>query len=301
VTAADLTRLIPDDVGEPPSGGVRVGASVSPRPDLEQLLARLEAMVGLESVKREVTNMVNLIATARRRQVAGLPVPQVSRHLVFSGGPGTGKTTVARLYGELLAALGILRTGQLIEVSRADLVAEYVGQTAQRTRDAFDRARGGVLFIDEAYALAPAERAGNDFGREAVDTLVKLMEDHRDDVVVIAAGYAEEMRQFLGAFTGLASRFSHVVDFADYAPEQLLTIVDQHAAFSGYELAPSTRAVVLDLFTRTPHGRHFGNGRLARRTLDAMITKQANRISQLPEATTDDLRLLLAEDLPSGA
>ncbi|MBO4207309.1 AAA family ATPase [Micromonospora echinofusca] len=297
VTAPDLTRLIPADVGEPPAGGVGVGAADNQRTGLDQLRDRLDRMVGLDSVKREVTNVVNLLTAARRRKEAGLPVPSISRHLVFSGGPGTGKTTVARLYGELLAALGVLRTGQLVEVSRADLVAEYVGQTAQRTREAFDRARGGVLFVDEAYTLAPADRSVNDFGREAVDTLIKLMEDHRDDVVVIAAGYADEMQRFLDAYAGLGSRFSHVVEFEDYTPEQLLTIVEQHAETAGYELDLSARTAVLEQFRTTARGPWFGNGRFARRTLDQMITRQANRISQLADITLDDLRTLTIDDV----
>jgi SpoVK/Ycf46/Vps4 family AAA+-type ATPase len=297
VNAPDLTRLLPEDVGEPPSGRAGIGTADGQRADLSQLLHRLESMVGLDSVKREVNSMVNLLAAARRRREAGLPVPSVNRHVVFSGGPGTGKTTVARLYGELLAAMGVLRTGQLVEVSRADLVAEYVGQTAQRTREVFDRARGGVLFIDEAYTLAPTDRSGNDFGREAVDTLIKLMEDHRDDVVVIAAGYAEEMRRFLAAYAGLGSRFSHHIEFEDYQPEQLLTIVEQHAAVAGYELDAGARAAVLEHFQRVCRTPDFGNGRAARRALDDMISRQADRLSRFDTWTVDDLRRLTADDL----
>ena len=241
--------------------------------------------------------MVNLLAATRRRQEAGLPVPSLSRHLIFSGAPGTGKTTVARLYGQLLTALGVLAGGQLVEVARADLVGEYIGHTAHRTREAFDRARGGVLFIDEAYTLAPPGGSGNDFGREAIDTLVKLMEDHRDEVVVIAAGYSGEMDRFLAVNPGLASRFSHRVEFENYQPDELLTIVEQHAAAGGYDCAPETRTALLAHFRAVPRGEAFGNGRYARQMLDAMVTRQAGRLSTLAAATTQDLRLLLPADL----
>ncbi|MEV0458322.1 right-handed parallel beta-helix repeat-containing protein [Catellatospora methionotrophica] len=297
VSAPELTRLRPEDIGPPPTGGIRLGGAAE-RPDLAQLRARLAGLVGLEEVKREVNDTVNLLATSRKRAEAGLPVPALGRHLVFSGGPGTGKTTVARLYGQVLTALGVLATGQLVEVSRADLVAEYVGQTAQRTREVFDRARGGVLFIDEAYTLAPTERSGGaDFGREAVDMLVKLMEDHRDDVVVIAAGYDEEMAAFLRAYPGLGSRFAHTVHFADYTPAQLVTIVEQHASAFGYELMLETRAALLKHFTAMPREHGFGNGRLARQVLDKMIVRQSGRLGKLAEPTREELVTLLPPDI----
>ncbi|MFD0598239.1 AAA family ATPase [Catellatospora coxensis] len=279
VSAPELTRLRPEDIGPPPTGGIRLGGDAE-RPDLAQLRARLDAMVGLEEVKREVNDTINLLATSRKRAAAGLPVPSLGRHLIFAGAPGTGKTTVARLYGQVLAALGLLASGQLVEVGRVDLVAEYVGQTAQRTREVFERARGGVLFIDEAHTLAPVERSG-DFGREAVDMLVKLMEDHRDDVVVIAAGYDAEMAAFVQAYPGLGSRFAHTVHFADYTPTQLVTILEQHAAASGYELTMDARAALLEHFTGMPREHGSGNGRLARLTLDQMIVRQSGRISKI--------------------
>jgi SpoVK/Ycf46/Vps4 family AAA+-type ATPase len=295
-TADDLTVLLPEDVALP----VRLGPADTGDDDLGALLERLNSMVGLAQVKHEVSDMVNLLASARRRREAGLPAPSMSRHLVFSGAPGTGKTTVARLYGRLLQALGVLPRGQLIEVSRTDLVGEWVGHTAQRTREAFERARGGVLFIDEAYTLAPSHQ-GADFGQEAIDTLVKLMEDHRDEVVVIAAGYSDEMDRFIESNPGLSSRFSRRVEFENYSPADLVTIVRQHAAASGYTCAPSLHDALLRHFGALPSGRAVGNGRYARQVLDAMITSQAGRLSGVERPTEDELRSLLEVDLPAPA
>ncbi|MET9886711.1 right-handed parallel beta-helix repeat-containing protein [Streptomyces sp. NPDC006430] len=291
-----LTRLTAEDVGvdlAQPAG--------DDAEDADGPLARLQAMVGLAAVKREVTDLVNLLATARRRTEAGLPVSRISNHLVFAGPPGTGKTTTARLYGELLASLGVLPRGQLVEVSRADLVGRYIGHTAQMTREAFDRARGGVLFIDEAYALTPDSAGGGaDFGREAVETLLKLMEDHRDEVVVIAAGYTEEMDRFLASNPGLASRFTRHVQFEDYSSAELVTIVRNHALAGGYECGPGTEGALLALFDAVPRGRSFGNARLARQTVEAMMTRQAGRVAALADPGVDDLRLLLVEDIPAA-
>jgi SpoVK/Ycf46/Vps4 family AAA+-type ATPase len=219
----------------------------------------------------------------------------MGHHLVFVGPPGTGKTTVARLYGEVLAALRVLPVGQLVEVARTELVGRYIGHTAQRTRDAFDRARGGVLFIDEAYTLTSG--APGDFGQEAVDTLVKLIEDHRDDVVVIVAGYPEQMRQFLSSNPGLASRFSRHVQFEDYTADELVTIIERHAAQGGYECAPQTLEALRAHFATVPRDATFGNARYARLVLESMITRQAGRLNQMKAATVEDLSMLLPQDL----
>jgi SpoVK/Ycf46/Vps4 family AAA+-type ATPase len=293
----EMIQLLPADLAPPPSGGVGAGAGASDADRVDTLLAELQQMVGLADVKREVGNMIDLLASSRQRIAAGLPAPPLSRHLIFAGPPGTGKTTVARLYGSILAAMGVLQRGQVIEVGRADLVGEYVGHTAQRTSAAFDRARGGVLFIDEAYTLASQPGGGADFGREAIDTLVKLMEDHRDEVVVIAAGYEGEMEKFLGANPGLSSRFSHRVRFADYSTDELVTIVSQHAAAAGYELSSATVAALRAHFAAVPRGPSFGNGRYARQVLDEAVTRHAKRLRRTESPTMQDLCLLLREDV----
>ncbi|MFI1190654.1 right-handed parallel beta-helix repeat-containing protein [Streptomyces californicus] len=268
-----------------------------PARDSSAVLGELDALVGLESVKREVRALTDMIEVGRRRQEAGLKAASVRRHLVFTGSPGTGKTTVARLYGEILASLGVLERGHLVEVSRVDLVGEHIGSTAIRTQEAFDRARGGVLFVDEAYALSP-EDSGRDFGREAIDTLVKLMEDHRDAVVVIVAGYTLEMERFLTVNPGVASRFSRTITFGDYLPEELLRIVEQQADEHEYSLAEGTGEALLKYFTELPKGPAFGNGRTARQTFESMVERHAGRVAQLAETSTDDLTLLYPEDLP---
>ncbi|MDN3354802.1 right-handed parallel beta-helix repeat-containing protein [Actinomadura sp. DC4] len=290
---SDLSLLLPEDVSDE---AARVTETSS---DLDSLLGSLSGMIGLGAVKREVKDMVDLLAAAKQREAAGLPAPNISRHLVFTGSPGTGKTTVARLYAELLLALGVLRRGQLVEVARADLVGRYVGHTAQLTRDVFQSALGGVLFIDEAYTLTP-ENNSNDFGREAVETLLKLMEDHRDEIVVIVAGYTEEMQRFLDSNPGLASRFSRYVKFDDYSTDELLDIMRKQAATSGYECAPETVTALREYVDALPRDRTFGNARLARQLLETMMTRQARRLGAMRSPAVADLRSLLPEDLPSA-
>ncbi|MCO5971381.1 right-handed parallel beta-helix repeat-containing protein [Actinoallomurus soli] len=277
-------------------GGRRDRSGPVTADDLDDLLAELDELIGLARAKQEVGDLVTLTLVAKQRERAGLPPPPLSRHLVFAGSPGTGKTTVARMYGRILAALGVLAKGHLVEVSRVDLVGEYVGHTAPKTQAAFDKARGGVLFIDEAYLLSSGS---DDFGREAIGTLVKLMEDHRDEVIVIVAGYPDEMDRFLAVNPGLASRFTRTITFEDYSSEELVTIVGEQAGKLHYELSEDTEQVLLDHFAAIPRDRHFGNGRTARVVLEEMIQRQARRLSAVAEPTRDQLVRLIPEDLGS--
>ena len=261
-------------------------------------LAELHSLVGLESVKAEVTGLINLNRMAQRREQLGLPMPSVSRHLVFAGPPGTGKTTVARLYGSVLAELGILRQGHMIEVARADLVAQYIGATAIKTSEVFEKALGGVLFIDEAYTLtSQSGGSGPDFGQEAVDTVMKLMEDHRSDIVVIVAGYTDQMTQFLASNPGMASRFTKTVEFPNYTVDELVTIVRGMAAKHYYELDDDVLNSLHRFFDKTPKGKTFGNGRVARQLFESMISTQASRLA-ISGGADNELSRFATSDVP---
>lgn len=273
---------------------------------LAALHAELERLVGLDGVKRDVVTLTKLMQMVTIRQAAGLSAPPLNRHLVFAGNPGTGKTTVARLYGGFLAALGLLSRGHLVEADRGDLVGEYVGHTAPRTTAVFRRALGGVLFIDEAYSLVPQ---GNltDFGAEAVSTLVKLMEDHRDEVVVIMAGYPVEMNRLLESNAGLASRFTRTLRFEDYSAAELVRIVRHQADSHEYTVVPETTEALHGYFETLPRGEQFGNGRSARQVFQLMTERHAQRVAELCLSTADLaaagpelLTALLPADLPPG-
>ena len=266
---------------------------------LDRLLSELDAMVGLEPVKKEIRTLVNLARVRRMRVKEGMRVPPASYHMVFSGPPGTGKTTVGRLVGGILNSLGILASGHQVEVDRAELVAGYVGQTAIKTDAAVKKALGGVLFIDEAYSLA-ANQSGEDFGREAIETLLKLMEDNRDNLVVIAAGYRDRMEDFLASNPGLQSRFARYIDFPDYSPIELAQIFRRLAFDAHYELSEKADRAVDDLFA-TLYARKsttFGNARLVRNIFEETIANQANRLATLESPTREDLERLDAEDVP---
>jgi len=263
---------------------------------LDELLSELNVLTGLGPVKASVRQLVDMARVEQMRREASLPVTQISRHLVFTGNPGTGKTTVARLLARLYMTIGILKSGQLIEVSRADLVAGYVGQTAIKTTEAVERALGGILFIDEAYSLSRATGRLQDYGQEAIDTLVKLMEDHRDELIVIAAGYKEEMTQFINSNPGLPSRFPHTIDFPDYATDELLAIFLQMCARGKYEVSAETANVLHRYLDGLPRNQGFGNGRLIRNIFESTLARQASRIiaassSNLTQLTSDDLWL----------
>ncbi|WP_329138387.1 right-handed parallel beta-helix repeat-containing protein [Streptomyces sp. NBC_01476] len=264
---------------------------------LTEVLDELHGLVGLEGVKTDVSTMVKVMQMVRQRTEAGLAAPPLSRHLVFAGNSGTGKTTVARLYGRILAAVGLLSRGHLVEADRGSLVGEYVGHTAPKTTAIFRRALGGVLFIDEAYALTPGGQSA-DYGKEAISTLVKLMEDYRDDVVVIVAGYPDEMEGFVDANPGLASRFTRTLVFDDYDGEELSQIVEWNARQHEYELPEDTLVALLDYFASLVRDDRFGNGRTARQTFQRMTERHAQRVVDLIAPTTEDLVTLLPEDLP---
>ncbi|GAB7042512.1 MULTISPECIES: right-handed parallel beta-helix repeat-containing protein [Catenuloplanes] len=264
---------------------------------LPDLLAQLDRLVGLDRVKHDVGSLVKLVQMVQKRREAGLSPPPMSRHLVFAGNPGTGKTTVARLYGRILRALGMLGSGHLVEVDRSALVGEYVGHTAPKTQAAFRRALHGVLFIDEAYALTP-DGHGADFGQEAISTLVKLMEDHREEVVVIVAGYPYEMVRFINTNPGLQSRFSRTLTFDDYSTDELVSIVQYQAADHEYHLGPPTIEKLRRYFDSVDRGEGFGNGRFARGVFQHMTEQHAARIAELDSPTTEQLTELGPEDLP---
>jgi adenylate kinase family enzyme len=262
------------------------------RRSVEELLAELDALIGLDRVKREIHRQVAILRVERLRADAGMKSPTITRHVVFTGNPGTGKTTVARLVSGIYASLGLLSQGQLIEVDRSELVAGYLGQTAVKTAEVVAKAAGGVLFIDEAYSLT-----GDQYGTEAVDTLVKEMEDRRDDLVVIVAGYPVPMEAFVAANPGLASRFRTTIEFDDYTDDELVKILTLLAEGSDYELTPEALAHFRELLAGTARGSNFGNGRFSRNTLEAAIGAHAWRLRDVEAPSTDQLRQLLPQDL----
>ncbi|MGN1001696.1 MAG: AAA family ATPase [Oscillospiraceae bacterium] len=267
------------------------------KPDFDTLMAQLEGLVGLDHIKKDVKSLVNLMKVRKLREQAGLPVADMSLHLVFMGNPGTGKTTVARILAGLYAAIGVLSKGQLVEVDRSGLVAGFVGQTALKTKEVIDSAMGGVLFIDEAYALAGG--GDNDFGQEAIDTILKAMEDHRDDLVVIVAGYTEPMDMFIGSNPGLQSRFNKYFYFEDYTGAQLMSIFGNLCVKNGYTLSPQAEAYAAKYFDQLYENRdeNFGNGRDVRNTFESILVRQADRLAQLEAPDKDALMLLTLEDL----
>ena len=267
-------------------------------PTLEELLAELDGLCGLEQVKQDVKSLINLVKVRRLREEAGLPVPPMSLHLVFLCNPGTGKTTVARLLAKLYHAIGVLPKGQLVEVDRSGLVAGFVGQTALKTQEVIQKAIGGVLFIDEAYALVNQDN-GNDFGREAVEVLLKNMEDHRKDLVVIVAGYSQLMEKFIHSNPGLESRFNKYFYFEDYDGAQLFTILQSMCDKNGYVLTPEGEALarreLMDLYE--DRDENFGNARDVRNLFEQAEARQSDRVARLEAPTREQLMELRPEDL----
>ena len=261
---------------------------------LDAIRAEINELVGLAPVKEYVFGLADNLQVQQRRAAAGLKTASLSMHMIFTGNPGTGKTTIARLVAKYLKAIGALKGGQLVEVTRADLVGRYTGHTAPLTNSVIESALGGVLFIDEAYSLYRSEQ--DSFGLEAIDTLVKGMEDHRDELVVILAGYTREMELFLTANSGLASRFPNRIEFPDYTAEELLQITHVQAKNKGYRLAESCTEPLLGYYARwqAADARTAGNGRLARNTLEKAIFHQSRRLVAEPAAALD---LILPSDL----
>jgi Holliday junction resolvasome RuvABC ATP-dependent DNA helicase subunit len=266
-----------------------------PARPLEELLHELDALIGLDHVKSEVRRLSSVLRIQRLRAERDLPVVETSHHLVFTGNPGTGKTTVARLLSQIYRSLGVVSKGHLVETDRSQLVAGYVGQTAVKTRTVLESGLGGTVLIDEAYALA---RGGeNDFGREAIDTLVKFMEDHRDDVAIVAAGYPDEMTTLVGANPGLASRFTRTMHFPDYTDAELVAIFESMAGAKRYDLHDEARARLAEVIAAEPRTRGFGNARFVRNLFEQAVALHALRLDTVAAPTQEQLTVLDADDL----
>lgn len=267
-----------------------------PPEKIENLKKELDTYIGLGEVKREVNNLISMATVFKRREEAGLPNADFSLHMVFTGNPGTGKTMIARLMARIYRSLGILSKGQLVEVDRSGLVAGYVGQTAIKTSKVIEKALGGVLFIDEAYALNG--KGDNDFGQEAIDTLLKAMEDHRDDLVVIVAGYDGLMEKFIHSNPGLESRFNRYLHFDDYTLEEMFAIFEMRCRKSQYTLSPDAEQDVKDfIYDENSDGITFGNARGVRNLFEQILTEQANRLARMETFTKEDLMTITRDDV----
>ena len=266
-----------------------------PPEKMEDLLKELDSYIGLDVVKDEVRSLINMVQVYKLRREHDLPTTDMSLHMVFTGNPGTGKTMMARMMARIYRSLGILSKGQLVEVDRSGLVAGYVGQTAIKTQKAIEKAMGGVLFIDEAYALNG--KSENDFGQEAIDAVLKAMEDHRDDLVVIVAGYTDLMEKFIHSNPGLESRFNRFLLFPDYTTDEMMAIFKMRCG-KGYVLTAEAEPLVRDYIAEeSAAGDSFGNARGVRNIFEHILVAQNNRLAKLDSVTRDDLMTLTADDV----
>ena len=262
----------------------------------------LDDLIGLEAVKKEVRSLANFVKLQKQREAQGLKTAKVSYHLVFYGSPGTGKTTVARIVGRIYKDLGVLKKGHTVETDRAGLVAKYMGQTAQQTDTVVQKALDGVLFIDEAYSLVPEGGNGQDYGQEAIATILKRMEDYRDRLVVIIAGYKNEMQRFIDSNPGLQSRFNRYIDFPDYSPQELTDIFKMYMKKNQYTMDGDAEAYLktrLEIVVEKKD-RNFGNARYARNVFEKSIQAQANRLAGRTGLTKEELSELTMDDLKEG-
>lgn len=264
--------------------------------DIQSCLDELDALVGLESVKNEVLACINLLRINNMRKEKGLPELQTSNHMVFTGHPGTGKTTVARIMAQIYKCLGVVSKGQLVETDRAGLVAGYMGQTALKTAQVIKKAKGGVLFIDEAYSLS-SEDGSTDYGREAIDTLVKGMEDYRDDLIVIVAGYVDEMKKFINMNPGLRSRFNKYIQFDNYSADEMLEIFRRLCEKMQYILSAEAEESALEYFAKNQDDPTFGNARGVRNFFDKVVTNQATRILTITNPSDTEFKTIKKEDI----
>ena len=309
----EQVRRTADRTVEQRRGGIPTGlAAAAPRP-LAEVKSDLDALAGLESVKEQVSSIVAFLEIQAQRREHGLADVPTSQHLAFLGNPGTGKTTMARLLGEMYGSIGLLKRGHIVEVDRAGLVGQFVGHTAMKTNRVIKRALDGVLFIDEAYALSPPNIGGLDFGGEAIETLLKRMEDHRGRLVVIVAGYPKLMNTFLNSNPGLRSRFSREITFPDYTAEELVAIMEKLVRDADYTLGEGSRRALTHLFLRVARTEGFGNARYARNLFEQALNRQALRLSGngtgastidtnvIDKLNRDDLTRLEPADFDEGA